>query len=253
MEENKTAKILWNNIRFFQRNLAILIKLRPKIKVVFSPQQKNSVGLHLEGELCHNDGVTDYIENHYRLHAFNTSIILNCFSLFEASFERLLLENLNTKNLSGIQEKVMLKYIENVLKLSSHSNYAKEYKFITGKNIKDLFTPEEKYFYQVIDKFYTLRHILIHGSSSKNIIVAQKHGGAVELDTDDLEYQELVEFIKEKFGIQVPSNRFSLDILLMLNEVTDLLAMATLNISHKLFDNSKFKLQYIKADIFEDM
>lgn len=77
------------------------------------------------------------------LPAINASLVIQGFSLFEASFERLLIDKLNTENLTGIQEKVMMKYIDDVIKLSNEERLASEFKFITGENLKTFFSQDE--------------------------------------------------------------------------------------------------------------
>jgi len=252
MSDLNKAKILDNNITFFETNLITLLKVRPKIKVTFKNTDREIIQYQLDGELCHDDDFSRYPENHQRLQAFNTAIILSCFSLFEASFETLLLTELDTKNLTGIQEKVMLKYIEDIRKVSSHNNYLKEYTFITGKRLKEFFSKEENELHAIIDKYYSLRHLLVHGSSTKNIIVNNGAFGQIELDTDDKEYQEFIEMVKEKLSIKVSSKRLSIEILLLINEVADLLAYAVLQISNKLCDNRKGKFKFIKENIFTE-
>ena len=252
MSDLNTAKILDNNITFFVTNLITLLKVRPKIKVTFKNTEKGIVQYQLDGELCHEDDFSKYHENHQRLQALNTAIILCCFSLFEASFETLLLTELDTKNLTGIQEKVMLKYIEDIRKVSSHNNYLKEYTFITGKKIKEFFSKEENELHGMIDKYYSLRHLLVHGSSTKSIIINHGISGQIELDTDDKEYQEFIDMVKEKLSIKVSSKRLSIETLLLLNEVADLLAYAVLQLSKKLCDNGKRKFKFIKENIFTE-
>lgn len=241
MSEKKPAKILENNFSFFRTNVVTLIGLRPKIKMVFKNTHREMVQFQLEGEVI--EDFDRYMENTNRLKAFNTAIVLNCFSMFEASYETLLLNELDTKNLSGIQEKVMLSYIEHILRLSSYDKYAKEYKFISGNHIRKLLSEEEYQLYQTIGKFYTLRHLLVHGSSSKAVIHVSGNGGQIELDTDDLEYQKLIDMLKKRLDIKVSPKRLTLDILLSINEVTDLLTLATLTISNKFLENSNYRLK----------
>lgn len=250
--DNKKFKVLENKIQFFIRNLLTYQNLRPKINLVFQNPESGQIAYRLEGDVASpKDDLTGYLESIDRLKALNTAIVLNCFSIFEASFEALLLKELDTKNLTGIQEKVMLKYIEGIIRLSSHLNYAKEYKFITGQSIKETLSKNEYQLYELIVKFYTLRHRLVHGSSTKIIFIDKGDIGQIELDADDVEYQELLNAIKSHLGIKVSSKRLSLDILLSINEVTDLLSFATLTISTKFYSPIGTPFKFVKENIFE--
>jgi hypothetical protein len=83
---------------------------------------------------------SDFFNFRETLPALNTSILIQGYSLFEASFERFLLEFLSTNNLTGIQEKVMENYINEVLKLSSEKRLAEEFNFITGSSLASFFS-----------------------------------------------------------------------------------------------------------------
>ena len=234
MVSNENLKLLKNNITFFYNNLTTLISLRPDIKYTFKEKgmvvsQKSNFKMK-EGI----NGFEELIKKEQLQRTLNSAIILNCFSLFESSFEWRLLHELNTKGLSGIQEKIMLKYIDGVIKISSIDNYLKEYRFITGKSLNESLNTDEHMLFNVIKKFYVMRNILIHGSSIKEEFIKENQGGWIKLDKDNEDYHIFFEMIKEKINLGVSYHNFSLDLVLLVNNITDLLLNATLNIANKL-------------------
>ncbi len=251
MSELKQTRTLKTNAHLFWENISTLKRLRPELNIVYG-DSPNSVTFHLEGNGLSRGNIVIQMEKQNELIAYNSSIILNCYSLFESSFESILLKELNTKNLTGIQEKVMLKYIDNILKLSSETKYNEEHKFITGKALSDLFNETEKDFYKTIKIFYLLRHRLIHGSSTKSIFIKGNNGGQIILDQTDKEYQDLVQYIKTKIELKIPSEFANIEILLLDNRVADLIAEATNIIADKLFRTSGAIINFIDGNPFED-
>lgn len=241
MDKTDELKLIQNNVNFFYVNVVTLLRLRPNINISFGKKHKNAICYHFDN-LNAADDINVFLSKQDDLRAFNSSIILNCFSLFEASFESLLLKELNTKKLSGIQERVMLSYIDGILKISSENNYSKEYKFITGKSIKGLFPEHEYILYKLILTFYTLRHKLIHGSASKSVL----RGGTIKLDKDDNEYQELAKLIIEKLKLDIYPDIYKLDTMLLDNRVSNILVEAIFIISSRLFKNTGVLLSFMK-------
>ncbi len=224
-----------NNIQFYKKNINIFLKLRPDCSANFKWSDKH-VSYTFSG--LKSNSIDDIELAMDILPALNSSIILNCFSLFEASFESRLLHELDISNLNGIQEKVMTKYIDEIIKLSSEEKYAKEFKFITGNSLNDFFSTDENEKYKTIKAFYQLRNLLIHGSVTKRVIIPFVEGGKIEMDLDDMEYQKLILLLKDKLEIGIPNKLFILDLLLINNQVTNLLVEAVLTISNKFIDNT---------------
>lgn len=172
MEKKETSKVLYDSINFFQKNIDALYALRPKCRVHFTYNGRVAFNFTID-----NITIDEFEGMRNILPAINASLVIQGFSLFEASFERLLIDKLNTENLTGIQEKVMMKYIDDVIKLSSEERLASEFKFITGENLKTFFLQDEYKMYELIKTCYTLRHLLVHGSATKRVMVPHDLGG----------------------------------------------------------------------------
>lgn len=94
MDESKTVKILSNNIHFHMTNIVALNNLRPKVKIDFKHNGKvvSFKILNLgERQTINSESLRE------TLVALNSSIILNAFALFEASFEKLFIGNTRYK------------------------------------------------------------------------------------------------------------------------------------------------------------
>ena len=248
MNSLKKPKLLENNIHFFVNNLISLLKLRPQISF-----ELNEHEIDKNVEITASDNSYD-IDSFYQIQneikALNSAIILNCFSLFEATFEWKLLtvSELNTKGLTGIQERVMQKYINDVIKISSIDNYIKEFKFITGKSIKEYLSENDYKNFLLVKDFYVVRHLLTHGSVSKNVMEPKDYGGTIELDTEDKEYQIFLSSLKKRLKINVSNAKLRLEHLLLINGVTDLLLLSVFGLT-KSFNLTK-KAIFVKENIF---
>jgi len=245
MASNETLKVVMNNVQFYLANVKILLKLRPDYTINFKPSNKH-VSYTISG--LKDNSIEGFEVAMELLPALNSSIILNCFALFEASFESRLLHVLDTSNLSGIQEQVMNRYIDDVIRLSSEEKYAREFKFITGKPLNSFFSAKENEHYKIIKTFYLLRNLLIHGSVTKGIMIPIGKGSKIEMDLDDTEYQKLIILVNEKLNIGVPPNLFEMKLLLINNKVADILVEAVLIVSNKLLNNTKTILKIFKSD-----
>ncbi len=69
------------------------------------------------------------------------------------------------------------------------------------------------------------------------------------MDVDGISFQKVISFLKEKLSVDIHNMHFSLELLLMNNEVTDLLIEAVTKISHKLYDNQKFQIKFIGKSV----
>jgi len=247
METCENPKLLENNIDFFFCNIRTLLNIRPDI--IYSNFKESGTSLTYSSSNSANRDLDDLANDRQILMALNSSIIINCFSLFEASFEWKLLQELNTKGLTGIQEKVMLKYIDEVIKISGIGKYINEYKFLTGLDLKNVFDDDEKKCFLNFNAFYVIRHLLVHGSSTRHIMIPQDNGGLIRLDDDDKDYQNLVNVLNEKLKLNIPNRFFNLNLLLSINQIADLLIYSTVIITKKLSLGNKAK--FIKEDIFK--
>ncbi len=243
MDEKETGNALYYMINFFGKNIQVLNKYRPKVRIVYN---KDGTSSSPEGNV--QGGIEGYLKVLDELGAFNTSLVLNCFSLFEASFECRILHGLDIGNLEGIQKSVMLKYIRDVLKLSNINNYAKEFEYITGMSLKEFFTVEEYEYYQIIKSFYVLRHLLSHGSASMNVIIPEGNGGKIEIDESDSEYQKLLKMLEEKIGIKIANKNMNVDKLLQINDVVSLLIYATYVVSSKFTKDIYYSMKALIPD-----
>jgi hypothetical protein len=247
METCENPKLLENNIDFFYCNIRTLLNIRPDI--IYSNFKESGISLSYSSSNSANRDPVELANDRQILMTLNSSIIINCFSLFEASFEWKLLHDLNTKGLTGIQEKVMLKYIDEVIKISSIDKYISEYKFLTGLDLKNVFDDDEKKCFSNFKAFYVIRHLLVHGSSTRHIMIPQDNGGLIRIDDDDKDYQYLVNVLKENLNLNIPNRFFNLDLLLSINQIADLLIYSTVIITKKLSLGNKAK--FIKEDIFK--
>ena len=247
METCENPKLLENNIDFFFCNIRTLLNIRPDI--IYSNFKESGTSLTYSSSNSANRDLDDLANDRQILMSLNSSIIINFFRLFEASFEWKLLHDLNTKGLTGIQEKVMLKYIDEVIKISGIGKYINEYKFLTGLDLKNVFDDDEKKCFLNFNAFYVIRHLLVHGSSTRHIMIPQDNGGLIRLDDDDKDYQNLVNVLNEKLKLNIPNRFFNLNLLLSINQIADLLIYSTVIITKKLSLGNKAK--FIKEDIFK--
>lgn len=228
MKEVKENTAICNMIDFFITNLNVLHDLRPDVEIYY-----NEDGRQLYEPEIKLSGMPDFEAYKDKLQAINTSIILNCFALFEACFEAKILHQLNISSLNGIQKKVMLRYINQVIKISSIKNYSDEFKFVFGKSIKDYFTHEEYKSYQLIDDFYVVRNILIHGSAQINKIQSEPYSFKIMLGDDKNNYSKLINKLIQEHNIRISFTHTTLSKLILVNEAVKLLVKATATISYK--------------------
>lgn len=173
------GKATINGIYFFKANLEELYELRPRMQSIDEKIIRQT-------------------------NAINTSIVLNCFALFEACLESYLLDKINMKKLDGIHKNIVFRYIKDIIKISSISNYNKEFKFITGTDIKDELDETAFESYKVIVMFYPLRHYLVHGSVTIHDTVRKDNKGIYfELSSENANYKELLVFLSKKFNKKI--------------------------------------------------
>lgn len=252
MESEDKPKLLQNNSHFFYENIISLINMRPKVEFFIKKASNSSIQFSVEGSSAGQVNSDNLMQIQQQIRAINSSVILNCFSLFEASMEWRLLNDLTTEGLSGIQEKIMSKYIDNIIRISNINNYKSEYKFITGKSIDNLFNEAEKKMFTNIEKFYVLRHLLIHGSAMKMVSINVSNGELIRLDEDDREYQSLVSLLNLELKLNLSKTFFPIDTLLTLNQVTDMLFFSTIQVVQKLsYENESKIFKKIKSNGYE--
>lgn len=252
MKSEDKPKLLQNNIGFFYENIISLINMRPKVEFFIIKASDSSIQLSIKGGSANQVSSDNLMQIQQQIKAINSSVILNCFSLFEASIEWRLLNDLTTEGLSGIQEKIMSKYIDNIIRISNIDNYKSEYKFITGKSIGDLFNEAEKKMFTNIEKFYVLRHLLIHGSAMKMVSIHLSNREFIRLDEDDREYQNLVSLLNLELKLNVSKIHFPIDTLLILNQITDMLFFSTNQVVKKLLHENESKIfKKIKSNGYE--
>lgn len=237
-----TARTFHSNVGLYLQNILSLMDLRPSKKMRFR-QHNNTIIIEPEPGAIFPEEILD------TLCALNSSIVLNSFALFEACFERQLLKGLNTENLSGIHEKVVDKYIEQIIELSSVERYEKEFAFIKDQKLSDFLDETGNQDYEIIRTFYVLRHFLIHGSASKQIIEIENGIGNYKNDPSDKKYQKLITFIKSELNLTVSDSSMNLRTILYLNEATDLLAKAVFSVSNQLLKGTKHG-QFRKENLF---
>ncbi|MFP5039826.1 hypothetical protein [Parasediminibacterium sp. JCM 36343] len=243
-------KILVNNQSFFYDSLKYMYSLRPKNK--YEIRGKLSGVSYSSSPDTSIESGQDFPIILQNIRIINSAIVINCFALFESAFESCLLKNLNTSSLTGVQEKIVSNYINDIIKLSSEVRYAAEFKSITGKRLKDFFSSFEYEKYEIIKEFYLLRNLIVHGSATKQVHINVEAYSKFEMDLDDKEYQNLVEFIKSKKKIEVSNHLFSLDVMLSCNDIIDMLFVAVITVSAKLTEDVKlFKFIDENKNIFK--
>jgi flagellar motor switch/type III secretory pathway protein FliN len=227
-DSKEKGNVLEYMIDFFSKNVIILLKARPKVRMIYS---KDGGSFSPEGEVT--GGIDNFLQLIDELRAYNTSIALNCFSLLEASFECYLLHHLDVKNLEGIQKQIMLKHIRDVLKLSNIDNYSKEFEFITSKKLNSFFSTEENECFQLIRSFYVVRNILSHGSAMMAAYIPIEKGGRIEIDETDKEYIDLLKKLESKLKMKIYNKHMNVRDLMHINDVVDLLVESTFIASAK--------------------
>lgn len=220
--QEEKGNVLEYMIDFFSKNIIILLKARPKVRMVYS---KDGGSFTPEGKV--NGGIDEFMHVLDELRAYNTSIVFSCFSLFEASFECYLLHHLDVKNLEGIQKKIMLKHIRDVLNLSNIENYSKEFEFITGKKMNKFLNEDEYENFQFIKNFYIVRNILSHGSAMMTAYIPMGNGGSIVIDENDTNYVNLLKSIESKITMKIYNKHMKIRDLMHINDVIDLLVEST--------------------------
>lgn len=145
----------------------------------------------------------------------------------------------------------MEKYIDSVIQISGPEKYEKEFKFITKMKLNEFFSSAEFDKYLTIKSFYHLRDLLIHGSVTKSIMIVQENGGKIEMDTDDSTYQNMVLILHQYLKIDIPGNLFSIDLMLVNNEVANMIVNAVIIVSKKFLEKNIRAFQFIKQNVFE--
>jgi len=226
--------IIRGNIEIYLSNIEVLRNLRPKVDFnIEAPLETRKT--------VFNNNLENYLSCKNKLIALNSSLITNCFSLFESVLEWLLLENLSTKGLSSTQERVMNKYIDDIILISGIHKYKKEYTFITGKDIKERFSPDLKLTFEKIEMFYVVRHLLAHGSAMRNIYIPiDEFGGEIAVSKSDKKYQNFLNMIKNDLEINIPNEHFTLKTILVSNQITDLLIACCEKITNELRTGENF-------------
>jgi len=247
MDNNKTGeeKILLSNVHLYRSNIRSLSRLRPQVELEFGPiGTSGAVSFTYKGDTSAYQ--EDIAELSYDLQALNSAIVMNCFALFEASFEQLLLSYVSTDNLTGVQEKLVLRHIETVINLSSEARYAEEFHFLSEMKIKEFFTEEENDAYHIIKTFYVLRHLLAHGSVTKHEFLPGKREGKINLNLDDQKFQELVALLKNRLQIPVLRESLNLSLLMQINEVASFLGIAVHKVTQKMLRGRGRVVRYMK-------
>jgi len=238
MNLKDNSKILLDNRTIFEQNLCTLYNLRPKETFEFKGTER-STSYNLKNNKKVN--VEDIIN---KIQSLNAAIIVACYSYFESCFETLILDNLSLENLNKEQERIVTKYIDDVIKLSNIEKYEKEFQLVNGTSLKDLFTKNEMDNYEVIKELYTLRHLIIHGSTSKRVYIESENKtfGRFVLDENNNEIQRLITFIKNQTKVDIHNNQYSLGLILLNSQLVDILFESTKIITSKF--NSKIKNKF---------
>jgi hypothetical protein len=230
---NVQEKVLFSNVYLFVRNIKTLIRLRSKVEMDFLDKDENGkIRYQHNGDLSNYSGMAAF-NLADDLIAINTAIIMNCFGLFEACYEQLLLSFIKTSKLDSIQERIISKYIDFILKLSSEQNFSKEYFAITNKKIKEILNDEERNYYEGIKIYYIIRNLIAHGSAIRKEFSKGTIDSKLNLDPDELEYQKFLEFIKNKLKIPMPNESLDLELVLQINAVASYLGIAVYKIMQK--------------------
>jgi len=239
-------KVLLSNVHFYLSNIKALSRLRPNVEPDFHPPSASgTIAYSWKGDLQSYKGdLADLSED---LQALNAAIIMNSFALFEAAYEQLLLSYVNTDNLTGVQEKLILRHIEAVINLSSEPRYAEEFRFLSGQSIKEFLTQDEYEAYQVVKTFYVLRHLLAHGSVSKHVMLPGTTVRKVNLDLDDRPFQEVVSLLREQLQLSVPKESLNLSLLLQVNSVASFLAIAVHTVIKKMLSKRQSVVKFLKS------
>jgi hypothetical protein len=240
----KGEKILLSNVHFYLSNIKALSRLRPNVEPDFRPpSDSGAIAYAWKGDLQSYKG--DIAQLSEDLQALNSAIIMNSFALFEAAYEQLLLSYVNTDNLTGVQEKLVLRHIETVINLSSESRYVEEFRFLSVKSMKEFLTPKEYEAYQVVKTFYVLRHLLAHGSVTKHEMLPGTTSRKVNLDLDDRPFQELVSLLRERLQLSVPKESLNLSLLLQVNSVASFLAIAVHTVIKKMLSKGQSVVKFV--------
>lgn len=143
----------------------------------------------------------------------------------------------------------MRDYIDKIMNLNSLDYYMKEYKYITGRRLSKNLSEVENKSLDFIKQFYEVRHLLIHGSAIKYVLISESGGYSRNVDVNDSKYVNLISAIKEKVDIDIPTKLFSIEYILMNNNIIDTFIKAILLLSEKFSSQSKAK--FIDENIFK--
>lgn len=83
--------------------------------------------------------------------------------------------------------------------------------------------------YELIKTCYTLRHLLVHCSATKRVMVPHDHGGTILLDIEDTKYQELISLFITTLNIPVPAEHLTIELLMLDNNVVELFTKCNYN------------------------
>lgn len=242
MDNNTNTKAEYAIFLLFKKHVEILRNMRPDLYWSFGD---NGMGYSIHGNKA-KDEINKFEENMTIVVALNTSIILNTTSFFEGFLENILLRRIGRiKNLPYHISKIIEEYQQQIIKISSFSDFKKYFHKLFEQKLTDIL-PNKKEDIEFIEKFYTVRHLLSHGSMLETVS-KQMEIGRKYVHTDK-NYQDLMNLIKRRYNYN-----YDLDIelysLLNFSQIIDDFSNTVFEIANLLGEELKNK-QLIESSNF---
>ncbi|MFH0710384.1 MAG: hypothetical protein V2A75_09260 [Pseudomonadota bacterium] len=215
----------------FKRHVEVLRTLRPDIYMSFGNDEH---AFSIKGEDAKN--MDDYESKRQIVMALNASIILNTTSFFEGFLENILLRKIGkTTALPEHIKNIIEEYQQQILRISSFADFKKYFQKLFHKKITDVLNMKKNDL-DFIDKFYTVRHLLSHGSCLDTASIKLEIGR--KLFHTDSAYIALMKALQERY-----SHKYDLNIdfmsLLNFSEVIDDFSNTIFDIATKLAEELK--------------
>lgn len=215
-----TFQILHNNSLCLQR-------LRPELWLTIEDGK-----ITFKGELAKRADFEKVLaEMLPQVSAINTSIILNEIGFFEGFLENVLLRRIGSITmLHEPHSHIIRDYQNRIIRISSVREFKQHFNSLMGIRIADVLG-EEKRNFSFIEHFYTIRHLLAHGSMIKTSFKKQKHGYRL-LHTDS-DYSSLLDQLRTRYSW---SESPSIDFLPLLtfSEIVDDFCMSVESVSKEI-------------------
>lgn len=232
-EISKIEQEEYSTFLLFKQNVSVLQTFRPDLYFSLECDKEN---FSIRGKLIEN--IEDINKIIPSVIAINTSIILNSTSYFEGFLENILLRYIGkiTDYPMHIQN-ILKEYQQQIIKISSFLEFKKIFQKLFGESLKNIQSINNDDI-EFIDKFYTIRHLVSHGSKIET--ASEKLEIGRKIFHTDRNYIDLMGVLKKRYHYK---NELNIELITLLNfsEIVDDFSNTIFDVATIISDNLKQK------------